>query len=68
MVLIMNNSIHRSLETDLFQIAGSLFGGLSRCFGNALALKTDDTTDVTTDDTSVEKRIVKDYNNFLRSL
>jgi demethoxyubiquinone hydroxylase (CLK1/Coq7/Cat5 family) len=43
----------------LFQFAGSLFGGLSRCFGNTLALKTD---------TTIEKRAVKDYGYFLRTL
>jgi demethoxyubiquinone hydroxylase (CLK1/Coq7/Cat5 family) len=43
----------------LFQIAGSLLGGLSRCFGKKLALKTD---------TAIEKRAVKDYGYFLRTL
>ena len=43
----------------LFQIAGSLLGGLSRCFSKTLALKID---------TAIEKRAVKDYGYFLRSL
>jgi demethoxyubiquinone hydroxylase (CLK1/Coq7/Cat5 family) len=43
----------------LFQIAGCLLGGLSRCFSKTLALKTD---------TAIEKRAVKDYGYFLRSL
>jgi demethoxyubiquinone hydroxylase (CLK1/Coq7/Cat5 family) len=43
----------------LFQIFGSLLGGLSRCFSKTLALKTD---------TAIEKRAVKDYGYFLRTL
>ena len=43
----------------LFQIAGSLLGGLSRCVGKTLALKTD---------TAIEKRAVTDYGYFLRTL
>jgi len=43
----------------LFQIAGSLLGGLSRCVGKKLALRTD---------TAIEKRAVKDYGYFLRTL
>jgi demethoxyubiquinone hydroxylase (CLK1/Coq7/Cat5 family) len=43
----------------LFQILGSLLGGLSRCFGKTMALKTD---------TAIEKRAVKDYGYFLRTL
>ena len=43
----------------LFQIAGSLLGGLSRCFSKTLALKTD---------TAIEKRAVTDYGYFLRTL
>ncbi len=43
----------------LFQIAGGLLGGLSRCFSKTLALKTD---------TAIEKRAVKDYSYFLRTL
>ena len=43
----------------LFQIAGYLLGGLSRCVGKTLALKID---------TSIEKRAVKDYGYFLRTL
>ena len=43
----------------LFQIAGFLLGGLSRCFSKTLALKTD---------TAIEKRAVKDYGYFLRTL
>ena len=42
-----------------FQIAGCLIGGLSRCVGKTLALRTD---------TSIEKRAVKDYGYFLRTL
>ena len=43
----------------LFQIAGCLLGGLSRCVGKTIALKTD---------TAIEKRAVKDYGYFLRTL
>ena len=43
----------------LFQIAGGLLGGWSRCVGKKLALKID---------TSIEKRAVKDYGYFLRTL
>ena len=43
----------------LFQVAGSMLGCLSRCFGKKLALKTD---------TAIEKRAVKDYGYFLRTL
>lgn len=43
----------------LFQVAGSMLGCLSRCFGKKLALK---------DDTAIEKRAVKDYGYFLRTL
>jgi demethoxyubiquinone hydroxylase (CLK1/Coq7/Cat5 family) len=43
----------------LFQIAGFLLGGLSRCLSKTLALKTD---------TAIEKRAVKDYGYFLRTL
>lgn len=43
----------------LLQIAGSLLGGLSRCAGKVLALKTN---------TAIEKRAVKDYGYFLRTL
>jgi demethoxyubiquinone hydroxylase (CLK1/Coq7/Cat5 family) len=43
----------------LFQIAGCLLGGLSRCVGKTLALKID---------TAIEKRAVKDYGYFLRTL
>ena len=43
----------------LFQIAGSVLGGLSRCFSKKLALKTD---------TAIEQRAVKDYGYFLRTL
>jgi demethoxyubiquinone hydroxylase (CLK1/Coq7/Cat5 family) len=43
----------------LFQIAGCLLGGLSRCVSKTLALKTD---------TAIEKRAVKDYGYFLRTL
>lgn len=43
----------------LFQIAGSLVGCLSRCFSERLALKTD---------VAIEKRAVKDYSYFLRTL
>ncbi len=43
----------------LFQIAGWLLGGLSRCVGKTLALKTD---------TAIEERAVKDYGYFLRTL
>ena len=43
----------------LFHIAGSLLGGLSRCFSKTLALKTD---------TAIENRAVKDYGYFLRTL
>ena len=43
----------------LFQTAGCLLGGLSRCVGKTLALKTD---------TAIEKRAVKDYGYFLRTL
>ena len=43
----------------LFQVAGSMLGGLSRCFSKTLALKTD---------TAIEKRAVKDYGYFLRTL
>jgi len=43
----------------LFQIVGCLLGGLSRCLSKTLALKTD---------TAIEKRAVKDYGYFLRTL
>ncbi len=43
----------------LFQIAGCLLGSLSRCVGKTLALKTV---------TAIEKRAVKDYVYFLRTL
>jgi demethoxyubiquinone hydroxylase (CLK1/Coq7/Cat5 family) len=43
----------------LFQVAGSMLGCLSRCFGKKLALKAD---------TAIEKRAVKDYGYFLRTL
>jgi len=43
----------------LFQIAGSLLGGLSKCFGKTLALKID---------TAIEKKAVKDYGYFFRTL
>jgi len=43
----------------LFQISGCLLGGLSRCVSKTLALKTD---------TAIEKRAVKDYGYFLRTL
>jgi demethoxyubiquinone hydroxylase (CLK1/Coq7/Cat5 family) len=43
----------------LFQMMGSLLGFLSRCFGKMLTLKTD---------VVIEKRAVKDYSYFLRTL
>ena len=43
----------------LFQIVGCLLGGLSRCLSKTLALKTD---------TAIEKRAVKDYGYFLKTL
>jgi demethoxyubiquinone hydroxylase (CLK1/Coq7/Cat5 family) len=43
----------------LFQIAGSLLGGLSRCFSKTLAFKAD---------TVIENRAVKDYGYLLRTL
>jgi demethoxyubiquinone hydroxylase (CLK1/Coq7/Cat5 family) len=43
----------------LFQIAGSMLGGLSRYFTKTLALKAD---------TAIENRAVKDYGYFLRTL
>ena len=43
----------------LFQIPGCILGVLSRCVGQTLALKIDK---------AIEKRAVKDYNYFLRSL
>ncbi len=43
----------------LFQMMGSLLGFLSRCFGKMLNLKTD---------VVIEKRAVKDYSYFLRTL
>lgn len=42
----------------LFQIAGSVMGCLSRCYGKRLLLKTD---------VAIEKRAVKDYSYFLRT-
>jgi demethoxyubiquinone hydroxylase (CLK1/Coq7/Cat5 family) len=43
----------------LFQYAGILLGCISRCTGKVLALKID---------VAIEKRAVKDYNYFLRTL
>jgi demethoxyubiquinone hydroxylase (CLK1/Coq7/Cat5 family) len=43
----------------LFQIAGTTLGCVSRCFSKELALKID---------VSVEKRAVKDYSYFLKTL
>jgi len=43
----------------LFQAVGSLLGAVSRCSGKALALKID---------IVIEKRAVKDYSYFLRTL
>lgn len=43
----------------LFQWAGTLLGCISRCFSKEMALKTD---------TAIEKRAVKDYSYFLRTL
>ena len=42
-----------------FQMAGSILGTASRCFGKPLALKTD---------VAIEKRAVKDYSYFHRTL
>ncbi len=62
--LKLNNRITELGDTPsrlafLFQIAGCLLGGLSRCAGKMIALKTD---------TTIEKRAVKDYGYFLRTL
>lgn len=43
----------------LFQIAGSMLGGMSRCFSKTLALKVD---------VAIEKRAVKDYGYFLETM
>jgi demethoxyubiquinone hydroxylase (CLK1/Coq7/Cat5 family) len=43
----------------LFQVAGSVVGSTSRCFGKPLALKAD---------VAIEKRAVKDYSYFHRTL
>ncbi|MEO0247959.1 MAG: ferritin-like domain-containing protein [candidate division WOR-3 bacterium] len=43
----------------LFSMVGSLLGGLSRCLGQKLTLRTD---------IVIEKRAVKDYSYFLRTL
>ena len=43
----------------LFQIAGRVMGYLSRCFGKRIALKID---------VVIEKRAVKDYGYFLKTL
>jgi len=43
----------------LFQIAGSMLGGMSRCFSKTLALKVD---------VAIEKRAVKDYSYFLKTM
>jgi demethoxyubiquinone hydroxylase (CLK1/Coq7/Cat5 family) len=48
-----------SRRAFLFQITGCLLGGLSRCIGKTLALKTD---------IAIEKRAVKDYGYFIRTL
>ena len=42
----------------LFQFAGIMLGGITKCFGKTLALKTD---------VAIEKRAVKDYSYFLRT-
>jgi bacterioferritin len=43
----------------LFQIVGSVMGCLSRCLGRTLTLKID---------VAIEKRAVKDYSHFLKTL
>ena len=56
-VIELNNTPFRF--AFLFQVVGSLLGCASRCFSKTLALKTD---------IAIEKRAVKDYSYFLRTL
>jgi len=56
-IIELNNTPSRL--SFLFQIAGSLLGYVSRCFSKTFALKTD---------LAIEKRAVKDYSYFLKTL